>query len=707
MSIISALPFKPVSIAIFLVSAAVSAAVDVCSQPIYASAEDLATREAQMLGLFYEGETQLATRTPQPVALSPANLTIFTGEGLKLMGARDLRDALNLVPGMYVQIEPCGYPLVAMRGMRTDGSEHILFLVDGHAVNNSILGGANLFFADMSVEHIKRIEVMHGTGSSLYGGNAFSGVVNIVTNKAEDINGVALTAREGLHDDRRYNIEAGKAYENASFWANLNYHFTNGANIYMPVDALNSNPLSPNARISYAPADISDWVERTELSFGSSWQKLTFQGQFIDHKDGGFFNSSNSLTPNTTMARKYAWGELSYKDSLLGGGIDTTARLSYNLLDMAYDIELQPPGYRSDAGIVYPNGMRGIHLARVGEFNAGLQGDMRLSSHLLTVGFEAQGVDMDTEYKANYNPKPLPYLMNVTNSFNWMSPAHRFVYSIYAQDQWRFADKWSLTAGVRNDDYDDTGESLSPNLALVYEVNSAMRLKAIYGRAFRPPSLREMYKLAQGAPLVGNPNLSSELIETRQAGMEWQPAKAVNVSLYAYKSDISKMIQLVWHSNIKSYVYENTSNGHVKGAELSIQYRFLPESPLTRLFFNASYSWAEDAFGRQLAAVPQWLCSGGLDWRISRHLHLHTDTYYVGPSSTQTDDSRGRFKGYSVTNAALTAKDAFGLVKKLDITASVFNLFDRRYAYPDLSGAFPQNKTMPGITADLMLTYRF
>jgi iron complex outermembrane receptor protein len=698
---------KPFYLAISISVFACLSSNSVSAQSLDTSSEDLAFREAQMLGLFYEGESSLATRTPQPVKSSPANITIFTGEELKLMGARDLRDALNLVPGMYVQIVQGGYPTVAMRGMRTDGSEHILFLVNGHAVNNSILGGANLFFADMSVEHIKYVEVMRGTGSSLYGGNAFSGVVNIVTNKAEDINGVAITAREGLHDDRRYNIEAGKAYENASFWANLNYHSTNGANIRVPVDALNSNPLSPNARISHAPADISDWVERTELSFGSSWHKFTFQGQFIDHKDGGFFNPSGSLTPNTTMARKYTWGELSYKDSLFSGLLDTTARLSYNFLDMASDIELQPPGYRNAAGMLYPNGMRGIQLAKVGELNAGLQGDMHWRDHLLTVGFETQDVNMDTRYKANYNPRPLPYLMDVTSGFNWLSPADRFVYSIYAQDQWRFAEKWSLTAGVRNDDYDDTGESLSPNLALVYEVNNKMRLKAIYGKAFRPPTLREMYKLAQGGPRIGNKDLSSEDIETYQAGVEWQPTKALDVSLYGYNSNISRMIQEVWHAEQRAYIYENTSNGHVKGVDLGLKYRFLNAWPNTRLFFNASYTWAEDAFGRELPAVPQWLCSGGLDWGFAPNLHLHTDTYYVGPSLTQADDPRKRFKGYWVSNAAITARNALGLMKGLDITASVFNLFDRRYAYPDLSGSFPGNKTAAGITALLTATYRF
>lgn len=697
----------PIFFAIFLGLASALAGADAFSQPLYASSDDIASRETQMLGLFYEGETQLATRTSQPAPLSPANLTIFTGEELKLMGARDLRDALNLVPGMYVQIAQGGYPIVAMRGMRSDGSGHVLFLVDGHRVNNSILGGANLFFADMSVEHIKRIEVMRGTGSSLYGGNAFNGVVNIVTNRAEDIDGVVVTAREGLHDDRRYNLEAGKGYGDASFWANINYHITNGANIRVPVDALNSNPLSPNAHISRAPADISDWVERTELSFGASWNNLTFQGQFFDHKDGGFFNPTGSLTPNTTMGRKYAWGELSYKDSLFSGVLDTTAKLSYNLLDMAHDIELQPPGYRNAAGIVYSNGMRGIQLAKVGEVNATLQGDMRLGAHLLTMGLEAQNVDMDTEYRANYNPKPLPYLMNVTENFNWMSPATRFVYSIYLQDQWRFAEKWSLTAGMRYDYYDDNGEDISPNLALVYELKSNLRLKAMYGEAFRPPTLREMYKLAQGTPLIGNPHLSNEKIRTWQAGFEWQPTTNVDASVYAYKSDVSGLIQEVWHSDIRSYRYENTSHARIDGAEFSVQYRFLKDSPLTRLFFNASYSWAEDAFGHELPAVPQWLCSGGLDWRIMPHLHFHTHTYYVGPSLTQTDDPRGRFKSYWVTNAAITAKDAFGFVKRLDITASVFNLFDRRYAYPDLSGVFPENKPMAGITADLMLTYRF
>jgi len=666
--------------------------------------------EKVMLDLYYDLKTELATRTKLSVKESPAVIAIFTEEEIKASGARDLTDVLNLMPGIHLTLSSMGgTPIVNMRGIGTDGSEKVFFMIDGHPVNQELTGGGTFHFADMPVDNIKQVELLRGTGSSLYGANAFVGVINIVTRKAEDINGASTSLKYGSFDSKTLYLEAGKESGNKSLWGNVNYYNTNGADIFIQKDALNQNSFSPNAKISNAPGNTNEWLERTDLAFGAKFNQFTLQGQVIDKKHGGFFNTSGALNDNTNIDRKFYYGNLKYKDSFFSDLLNVNANVFFNQYDYTGDLYLQPPGFVNSSNVIFPLGRRSLQSLTIEDYGARFQGDINLQSHLISMGFDAKNTRMfDIKHVANYNPKQLSEMTDVSEDFNWMEPADRFFYGIFLQDQWTFHPKTTLQAGMRYDHYDDkSGGSISPNLSLLYNLSDSLRAKLIYGEAFRAPAFRELYKQAAGSPRVGNSDLKPEKATTYQAGIEWQANDSFDMSFYGFISEYEELLREVWNPYKKVYMFQNVGEVDVHGAELSLKYIFLKNRPLSRIFLNISYTQTEDGDGYELAASPEWVISSGIDWDITKNTHFNLNTHYVSSSETLPDDPRDVFPSYWLTNMSLTLKDMMGNKKNMDLRGSIYNLFDVDYALPNLNNNIPENYIRSGITFELALTYRF
>ncbi len=119
----------------------------------------------------------IATRYKTPISKAPGIVTVITSKQIKQMGFRTLIDVLKIVPGFYVSMDETGEREIAVRGMLDDASQKIKVLIDGHSINDVWRGGAMWNFNDLPVRNIKKIEVIRGPGSALYGQNAFLAVV--------------------------------------------------------------------------------------------------------------------------------------------------------------------------------------------------------------------------------------------------------------------------------------------------------------------------------------------------------------------------------------------------------------------------------------------------------------------------------------------------------------------------------------------------
>jgi iron complex outermembrane receptor protein len=147
------------------------------SLPVLAQEEDL-----EMELFFTPAETVTsAVRHAQPLEHSPSAITVFTRDDIQASGARTLPDLLRQVPGMDINIVSPTWYSVGVRGGTVQMGDAVLLLVDGRDLTAEFLGAPLWTILPCSMDDIERVEVIRGPGSSLYGANAYAGVVNVTT----------------------------------------------------------------------------------------------------------------------------------------------------------------------------------------------------------------------------------------------------------------------------------------------------------------------------------------------------------------------------------------------------------------------------------------------------------------------------------------------------------------------------------------------
>src|SRR5438067_172066 len=141
------------------------------------------------------GEEQLkveaATKTEIPISKAPTSVTVVTAKQIRESGARTVPDLLRFVAGVNARWNPMTQT-IDIRGFGENPfSNRVLLLIDGAPYNSGDTGSFPLSpaYDFLPVEYIKRIEVVRGPGSSLYGENAFWGVINVVTLSGDDLAG--------------------------------------------------------------------------------------------------------------------------------------------------------------------------------------------------------------------------------------------------------------------------------------------------------------------------------------------------------------------------------------------------------------------------------------------------------------------------------------------------------------------------------------
>jgi len=158
-----------------------------------------------------------ATRYEQKITEAPSWVTVITEEDIKNFGWRTLAEALRSVVGFYT-VNDREYIRVGVRGFLRPGDwgNRILLMINGHYYNEDIYGGAytdNVFGLDMDL--VKRIEIVRGPGSALYGSNALFAVINVITKTAKEMEGTNLSAGYGLNNTTAGSLIWGNKTKNA------------------------------------------------------------------------------------------------------------------------------------------------------------------------------------------------------------------------------------------------------------------------------------------------------------------------------------------------------------------------------------------------------------------------------------------------------------------------------------------------------------
>ena len=173
-----------------------------------AAGQDL--QEIVEMDLEELAQVEIATGISVPISEAPAVATVITAEEIAAMGATDLDQVLETVPGLHLVPSPIRRfdPIHSLRGIHSENGSRILFLLDGVPITQAF-GSGQIFNLRLPVHHIARIELIRGPGSAVYGADAFAGVVNVITKTGEEIGGTEVGISAGSFGTRNVWLQHG------------------------------------------------------------------------------------------------------------------------------------------------------------------------------------------------------------------------------------------------------------------------------------------------------------------------------------------------------------------------------------------------------------------------------------------------------------------------------------------------------------------
>ncbi len=692
------------------------AAVVVPSLVLAAAAHGQSQSEEQELAQVYgdKATVSIATGAAQPIRLAPSVATVITAEDIRALGADDLDQVLETVPGLHVSRSPVGYgPVYTIRGIRgTVINPEVLMLINGVPLTASYGGDRGVNWGGWPVGNIARIEVIRGPGSALYGADAYSGVINIITKTSADVAGTQAGARVGSYNTHGAWLLHGGQVGPLDVELYLSAGRTSGSKPTIAADAqtgldriFGTFGVPP---VSHAPGPADNWHQMVDANLDVSSGNFRLRGGYDARRIGSGAGVAQVLDPSGHSTGQRATTDLTYDNPTFAKDLALTLQTSYMRYVEHSELVLFPVGSNLGGGF----------------FAGGVIGDpskyerhSRFSASAFYTGFSAHrvrvgaGYETDSLYKVqelkNFNPDFSPIgtgstadTVDVTNTVPFIRPHSRSVKYAYAQDEWRFASDFTLTAGVRQDRYSDFGRTTNPRVALVWDAAYNVTAKLLYGSAFRAPSFLEKY-LINNPALIGNPGLKPETIKTMEGVVSWKPIPTLQWNLNAFRYEMKSIIQVD-----SSFKYQNGGKQTGRGAELD---GIWDASRTLRLYGQLSLQRSTDgATHHDAGMAPHRLIRVRGDWNFQPGWFTSAQLNAIGPQERVSGDPRPALAGYSTLDLSLVKRNSHS---PWELTATVRNLFaaDQREPSPFGTPSTPLPNDVPigGRSFAMEARYRF
>jgi outer membrane receptor for ferrienterochelin and colicins len=623
-----------------------------------------------------------ASKYEQQVTEAPASVSIVSADEIKKYGYRTLADALRSVRGTYVTYDR-NYNYLGTRGFDRPGdlNTRVLLLVDGHRINDNIFESAPIGTEfPIDVDLIARIEVIRGPSSSLYGTNAFFGVVNVITKSPADLEGTQLAAAAG-------------SFETVNGRASYGKEFRGGLGVVLSGSVLQSEGQD---RLYYSEFDTdgSDGVARN-ADDDKNYQllaKLTYG----DFSLTGVLASRRKSIPTASFDTLFNTSETSTTDG--HGFLDLRYAHSFDN-DLQLNLRAYYDSFRYDGNYIYdrtePDGPASLVLNKDQAWGNWWGSEAQLTKtfldrHKITAGLEYR--NNYKQHQRNYDAAPFTqYLDDQRSSSNG---------ALYLQGEFRLLDSLILSAGLRHDRYDSFGGTTNPRLALIYLPKEGTVFKLLYGEAFRAPGAFEYYYSDGGQTAKANAELKPEQIRTYEAVYEQYFLKHYRSSISGYYYRIKELIGQRTDDNDGLIEFANQEAVEAKGAELELEGTW--DSGLKgRLSYTFQLARDEES-GAVLTNSPRHLAKFNLVLPLLRdRLFLGLEEQYQSSRVTLAGDRTG---AAYLTNATLSCRTP---VPGLELSLSAYNLFDEHYRDPGAAEHVQDMIRQDGRSFRAKLEYQF
>ena len=334
---------------------------------------------------------------------------------------------------------------------------------------------------------IDRIEVLHGSASTLYGSDAKGGVINIITKKAQGMK-TTIGIGYGSYSRQQYSI-ANAGGENGWDWR-VKYQKDKSGDFKDAHGDTTPSKLDANSVGVHLGKQLS---KASYLAFNLRSYKDSDRYQALYEKRQGLNVNRGNYD--------YLDGDLIWNVQ-----IDDTTKNQMSISRSKYDYDIFTHSIFNPAGSLYD--------FSVWTWKFSDQFDKKLGDHLLTAGFEF--TKDDTTIK-NGSIVSIDDRTLINRSF-------------YLQDQWNILPTLKLTAGIRHDSNSAFGSHNSPSVSLGYDIDPVTHAYVSYSEYFITPTPNQLY-----APIYGNANLKPESGNTREIGIARDFGRGLSLTASYFK----------------------------------------------------------------------------------------------------------------------------------------------------------------------------
>ena len=605
---------------------------------------------------------------------APSSVTVIDAEEIQQHGYRTLADALQSVRGFFVAYDRT-YSSIGVRGFCRPGdfNTRVLLLVDGHRLNDNIYDQAMLGTEfPIDIDLIQRIEIIRGPVSSLYGSNALFAVINVITRKSHEVNGVEISAEAASFNAYEGRISYGGTLRQLDFMLSGTFYGAHGQNQLFYPEYRTTN---------YGIAGHMDDDQVASTLATISLRGFTLQTVFGSREKGIPTAPYGALfaVPGTRTIDAHSYIDLRYEHNFATWNL--LARTFYDRYTYRGTYMYAGPGQDREVNpnLDYGDGKwwgTELQLSRT-----------LLRRNRVSVGGEYR--DNIRQDQTNYNLRPLALLLDDRRS--------SFVGAAYLQNELALTKSITLNAGLRYDYYSNIESSTDPRVALIYRAAAKTSLKFIYGQAFRVPNVYERYYSIP--PNLPNPLLKPETIRSMEAVWEQGLSRRMWLSTSIFYNSMDGLITQEPASG-NSVVFQNVQKTKSTGLELELKGQL--EGGLEG---TASYSFQQTKDRTThmfLTDSPRNMVKLSMTkpfW--NRTVFASVNANYRSRLEMQGGNS---LSAITLVNATLLTHY---LHKRMTISAGAYNLLDKKYFDPSsgntLQGAIEQD----GRALRLKLTWNF
>jgi iron complex outermembrane receptor protein len=593
-----------------------------------------------------------ASKHMQSTSEAPASVTVVTADEIQKYGYRNLADILRSVPGFYVTYDR-DYTFVGVRGFGRlgDWNSRILVLVDGHRINNNVLGQAmlgNEFLVD--VDMIERVEIVRGPSSSLYGANAFFAVINVITRTVKDVKDWELSFQTGSFGTNEGRATYGHQFHYLGVLLSGTFYDSQGQTLFFP----QFNSPATNHGIT----SDTDYESYKHILATLTLHGFTLRGLFATRDKGvptayfgGVFND-----PGDFNIDSHQYVSLEYQHPI--GKWQFDADTSYDQARLQGPVP-EAPTAAGEPVVLNTYSFRGNWWT----------GEAKVSRDL----FERNHLTLGTEIRDNLR-QDQGDLVNPPNVFS-PEPNSSLITAVYAQDEFGITSRITLNAGVRYDHYSTFGGTLNPRAAVIYRPAEKTALKLLYGNAFSAP---DVYETSPNFGVFYDDNLKlrPEHIQSLEARVEQGLGQYFQLSSGVYRNRISDLISLVEVPADQDFQYQNSGSAQALGMDVELTGR-ASNGLQGKASFDYVHAHDDGAGHPTLDNSPGPMAKLNLIVPlIGQRLSAGVEGQFLGRRLTLLQDSLSSYQVFNLTLLGHTVG------KHLDIAASLFNLLDKKYFDP-------------------------